>query len=180
MERNCGTILQKGKNKDVPLPEKDRKTLIKHAHAYLSLKCENVRKQHIVQVAKTLVTLVPSLIDTTEGEFEGFGVTYDFLNKKFRNQKYLNKKDKADDGSNAVPNEVPTEKDVVDALKFLKTVVASDKNMDEIHSKLVITAARRKEMIKMPKVDFLTEFPTFFTHPVIVRISKLFYVFIIH
>lgn len=113
MERNCGTILQKGKNKDVPLPEKDRKTLINHAHAYLSLKCENVRKQHIVQVAKTLVTLVPSLIDTTEGEFEGFGVTYDFLNKKFRNQKYLNKKDKADDGSNAVPNEVPTEKDVV-------------------------------------------------------------------
>lgn len=174
LERNCGSILKKGKDKGAPLSEKDRKALITHAHAYLSLKCETVQKQHIVQVAKTLVFLVPSLTDTTEGEYAGFGLTYDFLNKKARNHRYIHKQDIREVEPIVVSSEVSTEEEIVAALKFLKTVVVSHKNMDQIHSKLIITAARRMQMIKAMKLDFLAEFPIFFTHPETVRISNLF------
>lgn len=72
IQRNCGPILQRGKDKGVALKEQDRKALINHAHAYLSLKCKNIRKEDLILVSKTLVFIVPSLVDTTEGEHAGF------------------------------------------------------------------------------------------------------------
>lgn len=169
MQRNCGSTLEKGKNKDVPLPEKDRKTLITHAHAYLSLKCEKIQKSHLALVAKTLVFLVPSLTDNTEGEHAGFGLTYDFLNKRSRNHRYTQKKGKVENKTAEQSHEVSTEEEIAVALKFLKTVVVCDENMDQIHAKLVITSDRRTQMIKATRVDFLTEFPIFFTHPETVK-----------
>lgn len=38
IQRGYGDILDKGRDKNVPLPESDRKNLIKRAHAYLSTK----------------------------------------------------------------------------------------------------------------------------------------------
>lgn len=72
IQRNCGEILDKGKDKNAPISEEDRKVLINQSHAYLSLKCNNVEKRHMIQLAKTLVYLVPSLTDLTEGEHAGF------------------------------------------------------------------------------------------------------------
>lgn len=110
--RNCGTILKNGKNKYSHIADKDRKALINHSHTYLQLKCTNITKPHVVQLAKTLVFSVPSLSDTPEGENAGFvcftnsfsifiylnyflfinqAVTLGFLDKKIRNQKYRNK-----------------------------------------------------------------------------------------
>lgn len=67
IQRNCGEIL-----KDGPKTDADRKTLIKHAHVYLSTKFDKVEKDHILLLARTLVVLVPSLYDTSEGEYAGF------------------------------------------------------------------------------------------------------------
>lgn len=120
---------------------------------------------------------MPSLTDTTEGDFAGFGLTFDFLNKKARNHRYVNKKRIGEDVSGEASSEAPTKKDVEAALKFLKTVVVSSKNIDQIRSKLVITAAHRTQMIKTTKLDFLTEFPIFFTYPETVRVPNLFYFF---
>lgn len=72
IQRECGGILKNGRDKSVALSEADRKTLIKHAHAYLSLKVANVEKHHIVLVARTLVFVVPALGDSTEGEYPGY------------------------------------------------------------------------------------------------------------
>lgn len=72
IQRNCGLILNKGKNRDSPLAESDRRALIIHSHAYLQLKCSSIENPYVVQVAKTLVFLVPSLHDTTAGDHAGF------------------------------------------------------------------------------------------------------------
>lgn len=64
--------MQKLKIQIGPIAEKDRKMLITQVHAYLTLKCENVKKVHVVQAAKTLVCMVPNLKDTTQGEMAGY------------------------------------------------------------------------------------------------------------
>lgn len=48
IQRNCGSIVQKGKDTNVALSDTDRKTLIGHVHSYLALR------------------------DTTEGDMAGF------------------------------------------------------------------------------------------------------------
>lgn len=72
IQRGCGEILEKGQGKGAQIPESDRKSLIKHAFAYISSKIEQVEKFHLVLLAKTLVSLVPCLKDATLGEFSGF------------------------------------------------------------------------------------------------------------
>lgn len=71
IQRNVGVILDKGKDK-IPLSESDRKTLINQLHAYLCIKSNKVDRKQMVQAAKTLVHLVPSLTDSTDGEHAGF------------------------------------------------------------------------------------------------------------
>lgn len=72
IQRNIGGIIDKGKDKNVPLSESDRKMVINHAHAYLSMKCQEVKKEHIIQVAKSLVYMMPCLSDSTEGDHAGY------------------------------------------------------------------------------------------------------------
>lgn len=72
IQRHCGEILERGKNKDAQISEEDRKLLIKNAFAYISAKFHQVQKFHIVLLAKTLVSLVPCLTDSSEGEYSGF------------------------------------------------------------------------------------------------------------
>lgn len=54
------------------MSETDRKSLIKHAYAYVSSKFEQVEKFHIGLLAQTLVALVPCLKDSTVGEHSGY------------------------------------------------------------------------------------------------------------
>lgn len=70
-------------------------------------------------------------------------------------------------------NEVLTEKDIDDIIKFLKTVVVDDTNIDLIKSKLVASSARRLKMVKVPKTDFLEHFPFFFFRPELVSNSNV-------
>lgn len=77
-QRGCANILEKGKNKNTILPESERKTLINHAHAYLALKCVKIEKHHLIHTAKTLVFIVPSLHDSSEGEHAGY-VRYNYV-----------------------------------------------------------------------------------------------------
>lgn len=72
IQRNLGELIEKGKQKDVVLSEADRKVVITQVHAYTSLKFVRVEKHHIVQAAKTIVALMPSLMDKTDGEYGGF------------------------------------------------------------------------------------------------------------
>lgn len=46
--------------------------LITQVYAYLALTFGDVKKNHMVQAAKTLTFMVPSLKDTSEGEMAGF------------------------------------------------------------------------------------------------------------
>lgn len=72
-----------------------------------------------------------------------------------------------------VPNEHATKEQIDDIIKFLQTVVVVDnKNIELIKSKLVASAARRLEMVKIPKLDFLEYFPFFFFRPTLVSISN--------
>lgn len=71
-QRNRGEILDKGRERSAQISESERKDLIKHAHAYISTKLEKVEEFHIVLLAKTLVALVPCLVDSTEGEHSGY------------------------------------------------------------------------------------------------------------
>lgn len=72
VQRNCGEILEKGRERSAQISESDRKDLIKHAYAFVSTKLEKVEKFHIVLLAKTLVSLVPCLVDSTVGEHSGY------------------------------------------------------------------------------------------------------------
>lgn len=117
-----------------------------------------------------------------------------FLDKKIRNQKYRNKENqKSKKQSNRLSvdeNQVTpqrssnvtntpnrnsyakgnrksraNEMDIKSGLQFLKSVVVTEKNTENIHSVLIITAAHRREMMKVDKFDFLEHFPILFTNP---------------
>lgn len=67
IQRQCGSILKKD-----ALSEIERKSLINNCHAYLMCKSDNIKREHILQVAKTLVCLVPALKDSSEGKNAGY------------------------------------------------------------------------------------------------------------
>lgn len=72
LQRNCGRILEKGRDSACVLPEDERKILIAHAQTYLIQKCTLIEKGHIALVAKTLVFLNPKLKDNSVGEHAGY------------------------------------------------------------------------------------------------------------
>lgn len=53
-------------------------------------------------------------------------------------------------------------------IAFFKSVVANDANMKTIKLKLKSTTAERMKMMKNKQMDFLENFPFFFTHPQLV------------
>lgn len=64
----------------------------------------------------------------------------------------------------------PTDAQIDGDLKFFKTVVVSKQTTEAIKQKLLTTIDRRREMIKTNnQLDFLENFPFFFTHPEFVR-----------
>lgn len=65
----------------------------------------------------------------------------------------------------------PSDVQINDDLKFLKTVVVSEKTTDTIKLKLSSTANHRKEVVKIENLDFLEHFPIFFTNPEFVSIA---------
>lgn len=56
-------------------------------------------------------------------------------------------------------------------LFWLKTVVVSKTNMKEIEHKLQSTRKIRDEMVRKETIELLQEFPFFFTHPLLVRVT---------
>lgn len=95
------------------------------------------------------------------------------MDKKKRNYNYANKANSnvspdADTGHQLDSNEGATEEEIDEIIKFLQNVVVDDKNIELVKSKLVASAARRMEMVKIPKLDFLEHFPPFFFRPELV------------
>lgn len=90
-----------------------------------------------------------------------------YLSKITRNKVYQNKsKEKANNrpnvsGSTAVK---ATEND----LNYFKSIVVTPASMDEIKEKLKLTAQLREKKVKEMKLDFLEQFPIFYTHPILV------------
>lgn len=62
-------------------------------------------------------------------------------------------------------------------LMILKTIVCSDENAEEIKRVIKSTAKHRTEMSKTPEMDFLENFPIFFTNPEFVSKINLFVIF---
>lgn len=187
ISRNAGEIIEKGRNENRQINEADRKILISHAHAYLSQKCAKVERYQMAIVAKILVFLVRGLHDATEGEHAGYvslffgiffyklifiliitktqSVTLGYLAKKFRNVNYNNALQSK--GNQLLPNPSQPEMDLPD-LDFFKTVVVSNENLPLIIEKLKSSVQIRSNIIKEVKMDFLEQFPVFFTHPILV------------
>lgn len=188
ISRNAGEIIEKGRAENKQVNEADRKILITHAHAYLSQKCAKVERYQMALVAKMLVFLVPGLQDATEGEHAGYvslsfdillfinwylfsllkpfqSVTLGYLAKKFRNANYNNGLQSK--RNQVLPQTSQSEMDEPD-LDFFKTVVVSNDNLTLIIEKLKSSVQIRSNIIKEVKMDFLEQFPVFFTHPILV------------
>lgn len=104
------------------------------------------------------------------------GLILDFLLKKNRNFKYNNKassKASAAIDHQSVSNESDPKQSIDDIVKSFKTIVVDDKNIDVIKSLLVVSASRRMEIVKEPKLDFLEHFPFFYLRPELVGILWL-------
>lgn len=65
--------------------------------------------------------------------------------------------------------------DSTNHLLWLKTIVVSDTNMEDIRKKLELTRADRDEMVLKDNIELLQEFPFFFTHPSFVSFVDLIY-----
>lgn len=63
-------------------------------------------------------------------------------------------------------------KEINEDLIFFKTTVVNDQNIETIKLKLKSTAAKRLQLSKNKKFDFLENFPFFFTNPQLVRMIK--------
>lgn len=57
-------------------------------------------------------------------------------------------------------------------IEFLKSAVVNEENMAEIKRRLKNTTKYRHEMMKTPEMDFLENFPYFFTDPKLVNDKK--------
>lgn len=95
--------------------------------------------------------------------------------------RYLKRLQKDDQNSSAPPPPQNVNfQDSSNHLLWLKTVVVSDTNFEEITTKLEMTRAHRDEMVLRDSVELLQEFPFFFTHPLLVDFVKFFYFFIVN
>lgn len=68
----------------------------------------------------------------------------------------------------------------MDDMLYLKTVVVSDSNVDEIRNMLRITRIGRDELVKNDSIDFLEHFPFFFARPDLVSIITKLNLFLSH
>lgn len=59
----------------------------------------------------------------------------------------------------------PSAEEIKEGLHFLKNAVATEENPETIETQLIVTAAHRREMVKVNKLDFLEHFPILFTNP---------------
>lgn len=62
-------------------------------------------------------------------------------------------------------------------LLWLKTIVVSNANLEEIRTKLKLTRSLRDEMVLRENVELIQEFPFFFTHPLLVNFNEFSYFF---
>lgn len=101
-------------------------------------------------------------------------VTLKYLAKKCRNQNYqasLRTKERSTDAepnqpaaSQSVPVKV-TEND----LNFFKSIVVTPDTIETIKQQLKLTAEFRAKKVKEIKLDFLEQYPIFYTHPILVN-----------
>lgn len=93
--------------------------------------------------------------------------------------RYLRKLDRQTTEVEAQPSPVTEAPQyTMDDMLYLKTVVVSDANIDEIRRKLQITRIGRDELIKNDSVDYLEHFPCFFARPNLVSTIKVFKLYI--
>lgn len=110
-------------------------------------------------------------------------VILDFLAKKFRNVNYTkslqtkrksNRRSRSNAGqvSFTDANSSKINHSAIDNVKndlnFFKAVVVTEENMDMIKQKLKSTIEARAGLVKDAKLDFLEQYPIFFTHPILV------------
>lgn len=102
----------------------------------------------------------------------------EFLAKKFRNVNYVKslqtkRKSNRRSHSNAgqasfieTDDSIHSEADKVkNDLNFFKSVVVTKANMDMIKRKLKSTIQARAELVRDAKLDYLEQYPIFFTYP---------------
>lgn len=94
-------------------------------------------------------------------------MTLNFLSKKFSNAKSKKGLKVNEENNNSLVQPLDPEN-----LEFFKTVVVNKQNMELIIGQLKATASQRCGMIKEMKLDFLEQFPIFFTHPNLVSSIK--------
>lgn len=115
----------------------------------------------------------------------------DYMSKKSRNIKYFERKNTREKQTSNAPSTSNLSFDMTNStssdstkassrkrtsklgsptkdLQFLKSVVVSNDNMDLIRQKLQSTVLIRSEKMKESKLDFLEQYPIFFTHPTLV------------
>lgn len=100
------------------------------------------------------------------------------LHNRLRYLKLLTRNEK-NSNSPPVPQNVNPEHSM-DHLLWLKTIVVSDANMEEIRTKLELTRTLRDEMVLKDNIELIQEFPSFFTHPSLVNLDELLYFDIVY
>lgn len=93
-----------------------------------------------------------------------------YLTKKISNFNYTaGKRNRKNKNTGSIENI----ENLIEKLNLLKTLVVSNDNVGLIKSILTDTAQHRGQMIIETKIDFLEQFPMFFTHPEFVRFDHL-------
>lgn len=93
-----------------------------------------------------------------------------YLSKKCRNQNYQNSLRTKNKSPNTELNH--SAKATENDLNFFKSVVVVPTSMELIKQKLKLTAELRAKKVKEIKLDFLEQYPIFYTHPILVKQLK--------
>lgn len=89
------------------------------------------------------------------------------LYNRFRYLRKLDRENKANEPPAPI---VDAPRYTMEDMLYLKTVVVSDNNIDEIRNMLRLTCIGRDELVKNDSIDFLEHFPFFFARPNLVSI----------
>lgn len=68
-----------------------------------------------------------------------------------------------------VPTEHSNSETMEEKMEFLRSVVVNDRSLSEIRKKLKETVQHRLQLMKIPELDLLEQFPFFFTHSNLVK-----------
>ena len=94
---------------------------------------------------------------------------FQYLSKKVSNYKYNAGKRSKMVGKGAKSTDtIQNVENMTDKVNLLKTLVVSNETMGLIKSILTDTAQYRAKMVKQTKLEFLEQFPMFFTNPELV------------